>query len=238
MADKIFKQKTLYFDDNGKGVKITLKYKITPEGEFNVNIPAPVGFIRKNNHNTTGELAEKLDGVSTKYMQSQSFWELEGRVESWCNAWQQGRKKTTKIILYKLCYFGNDRYDKHTNYGKLTKMDKENHSCNRKRHSDYGVGLALNYKIAYVQSYRFEGMDLENEKYFSDSRCQMSDHIGSRMDGNFQAMEWTEEKEAWFMEQEYLLRKMMESCYTHLNVSPKELETKIQSSLPLLGMNA
>tara|TARA_R110002020_G_scaffold11041_1_gene42041 strand:+ start:1588 stop:2313 length:726 start_codon:yes stop_codon:yes gene_type:complete len=238
MADKIFKQKTRHFWDNGKDVKITLKYKITPEGEFNIQIPAPVGFIRKTSFGAKGAIADQLkNSVSLQYMSSPSLYELEGKVERWISEWEKGRNKTTKIILYKLCYFGDDRYDKHTNYGKLISMDKQDHSCNRMRHEKFGVGLTLNYKIAYMQSYKFEGMDFENEKYYSNATCEMSEHIGSERDGNYQAMVWTEEKEQWFKEQEYILRQLMKSSYEHLNVSPKELEMQIQSSLPLLTMN-
>ena len=220
MADKIFKQKTRHFCDNGKDVKITLKYKITSEGEFNIKIPAPVGFIRKTSFGARGAIADQLkDSVSLQYMSSPSLYELEGKVEKWISEWQQGRNKTTKIILYKLCYFGDEIYDRHTNYGKSIAMD------------------TLNYKIAYMQSYKFEGMDFENEKYYSNATCEMSEHIGCERDGNYQAMVWTEEKEQWFKEQEYILRQLMKSSYEHLNVSPKELEIKIQSSLPLLTMN-
>ena len=47
-------------------------------------------------------------------------------------------------------------------------------------------------------------------------------------------MEWTEEKETWFKEQEYFLRQLMKQSYEYLNKPAKELETIIKNSQSLL----
>tara|TARA_R110000824_G_scaffold294484_1_gene482879 strand:+ start:97 stop:429 length:333 start_codon:yes stop_codon:yes gene_type:complete len=95
----------------------------------------------------------------------------------------------------------------------------------------------MKYEIAYLQSFLFDGDandDMDNKKYYCETTCSMDEHIGNETQLNYKVMEWTEEKETWFKEQEYFLRQLMKQSYEYLNKPAKELETIIKNSQSLL----